>query len=237
MESGKINIFIIILLVAALSGWGMVIYQKELQKQAEERIADVVWEQMEYRRQAEDNIKQDIEAKKKDQEFINQLDYEKELDESINQKIADSENRQTQYYKGLEDSFIKETENRKQFEDFVAMEIENRKQFEDSFTSKIENYQQKQQEYEQELADYKGQVEKYKQHLVDYKGQLEEYKNDAGAGFLSVRNDIARLEEKIDLQDSLISDYHSQLKEIRGRLWELENKQKGFDENNNTASQ
>ena len=58
--SGKANIFTVILFGLALSGWGMVVYQNELQRQSEERIVKAIWEQVEYRRQAEDSIKQDI---------------------------------------------------------------------------------------------------------------------------------------------------------------------------------
>lgn len=84
------NVFVAVLLGLALFGWGMFVYQNKLQRGAEERIAKAVWEEVESRRQTEDSIKQDIEAKKKAQAFILQLDYEKELIESIRQEIADS---------------------------------------------------------------------------------------------------------------------------------------------------
>lgn len=146
---GKANVFVVALLGLALFGWGMVIYQNNLQRRAEERIAKAVWEEIESRRQIEDSIKQDIEAKNKDRAFILQLDYEKELVEFIRQEIADSENRQMQHYKKLEDFFVKE----------------------------IQTHKQKQQEYEQQLADYKAQVEEYNALLQKNIEHLEEYNN------------------------------------------------------------
>lgn len=146
---GKANIFVLMLLVLVLAGWGMVVYQNILQRRAEERIAKAVWEEIESRRQMEDSIKQDIEVKKKGQEFILQLDHEKELVGSIRQEIADSENRQIQYYKKLEDFYVEE----------------------------IRAHKQKQQEYEQQLADYKAQVGEYNVLLQKNIERLEECNN------------------------------------------------------------
>lgn len=146
---GKANVFVVALLGLVLFGWGMVIYQNNLQRRSEERIAKAVWGEIESRRQTEDSIKQDIEVKKKGQEFILQLDYEKELVESIRQEIADSENRQIQYYKKLEDFYVEE----------------------------IRAHKQKQQEYEQQLADYKAQVGEYNALLQKNIEHLEEYNN------------------------------------------------------------
>ncbi|MDP3041663.1 MAG: hypothetical protein Q8N62_02880 [Candidatus Omnitrophota bacterium] len=146
---GKADIFVVIFLGLASFGWGMVIYQNILQRESEERIAKAVREEIEYRRQTEDSIKQDIEAQKKAQAFILQLDYEKELAGFIRQEIADSENRQIQHYKKLEDLFAGEAQ----------------------------AYRQKQQEYEQQLVGYRTGVEEYSVLLQKNIERLDEYKN------------------------------------------------------------
>ena len=127
---GKANVSVVALLGLALFGWSMVIYQNILQRRAEERITRAVWEKIESRREIEEPIKQDIEARKKNQAFIRQLDHERELVESMEQEIADSENRQIQSYKKPDDFFV----------------------------TQMQAHKQKQQEYEQQLADYKAQM-------------------------------------------------------------------------------
>ena len=141
------KIIAVVLLAVILSGWGIVIYQSNLQRGSEERIAQAVFEQIESRRQMEVSIKQDIEAKKKAQAFITQLDYEKELVASIRQEIADSESRQMQEYQRLEDLFAEDTEAHKQ----------------------------KQQEQEQQLAGYKAKADECNGLLQMNIGHLEEY--------------------------------------------------------------
>lgn len=146
---GKANIFVVIFMGLALFGWGMVVYQNILQRGSEDRITKAVREEIEYRRQTEDSINQDIEAQKKAQAFILQLDYEKELAGFIRQEIVDSENRQIQQYKKLEDSFVEVTQ----------------------------VYRQKHQEYEQQLVGYKASVDEYNVLLQKNIEHLEEYKN------------------------------------------------------------
>ncbi|MDD5120865.1 MAG: hypothetical protein PHR84_06115 [Candidatus Omnitrophica bacterium] len=189
--SGKANVLLIILLGLALSGWGTVVYQNNLQRRSEGRITQAVWEQIESLKQTEDSIKQGIEDKKKAQAFIMQLDYEKELVAYIRQEITDSENRQIQYYKKHEDSFAEMTQAYKQKEQEYLQKLSEDEVKLGEYnvllqknTDRLAEYYNKTLESNEKIAQLEKRIDSQNKRIADYEGQLqgmikklEEYKD------------------------------------------------------------
>ncbi|MDD3087964.1 MAG: hypothetical protein PHP89_05305 [Candidatus Omnitrophica bacterium] len=141
------RIVIFLLLVLLVLGWGLFILQARLQKDSDRRVAKLVWEEINYRREIEDSIKQGIEEQKKSHAFIMQLDYERQITDLISREISKLEDKQLRLQEELGAAVSKE-----------AL-----------------NYQQAQRDYEFKLSEYKGQLDGQGVLLRDFLLQLKDY--------------------------------------------------------------
>jgi chromosome segregation ATPase len=139
-----INSLVLVLVFIAL---GAVVYQNKRQQDSEERIIKSIWKEIEFRKEVEEGIRQDIDAQRKNLDFVMRLEAEKEIAESLRQEIAETEERQGISYRKLEDSFIKDSEKR----------------------------EEKQKDFENELADYKNKLVEYNLLLQDNIKSLKAY--------------------------------------------------------------
>jgi membrane-associated HD superfamily phosphohydrolase len=136
-----------LLLVFLALSWGLFILQARLQKDSDRRVAKLVWEEINYRREIEDSIKQGIEEQKKSHAFVMQLDYERQITDLISREISKLEDKQLSLQEELWAAISKE-----------AL-----------------NYRQAQKDYELKLSEYKRQLDGQGLLLSDSMLQLKDY--------------------------------------------------------------
>jgi len=136
-----------LLLVFLALSWGLFILQARLQKDSDRRVAKLVWEEINYRREIEDSIKQGIEEQKKSHAFVMQFDYERQITDLISREISKLEDKQLSLQEELWAAISKE-----------AL-----------------NYRQAQKDSELKLSKYKRQLDGQGLLLSDSMLQLKDY--------------------------------------------------------------
>ncbi|MFA5310706.1 MAG: hypothetical protein WC355_00070 [Candidatus Omnitrophota bacterium] len=136
-----------LLLVFLALSWGLFILQARLQKDSDRRVAKLVWEEINYRREIEDSIKQGIEEQKKSHAFVMQFDYERQITDLISREISKLKDKQLSLQEELWAAISKE-----------AL-----------------NYRQAQKDYELKLSEYKRQLDGQGLLLSDSMLQLKDY--------------------------------------------------------------
>jgi len=135
-KDGKIYVVIVFLLILiALAGWGVVMFQANRQKEISQGVKGQLME-YEYRRKAEDAIKRQVEYKKQEQQLLILQEYQRQLENFIVQQMD-------QYKQGVDISVS-------QMQTLLRQQADDNKKALESFSKIIDDVRQKQEAYHQE---------------------------------------------------------------------------------------
>ena len=177
-----------------LLGWGMVIYQHNLQKGQENRLRQALLEEMVLQRQAEDSIKQEIYSKERTRKFVKQLERDREIIESLQQQIADTESRFLE--QGRQQSSAIATD----MGLFKQKQIEDRQQLA-RHDGLIEGCLVAHSTQEKQLAQYIDTLADYNQRLLSLQeklAQLEKQMAGYAGEFTPLQEQCAGLKDALD---------------------------------------
>ncbi len=188
------RITVIFLLILLALGWGLFILHLRLQKDSDKRVANLVWEEISYRRQIEDSIKQGIEEQKKSHAFIMQLDYERQITDLISQEISKLDDKQARL----------------------------REEFEIALSKEAGNYRQAQKDYELKLSEYREQLDGQGTLLRDSIFQLKDCATRLSQDSEEIRDLEKRIDYQSSLITKYGEQLEAVKKELNGILGEIE---------------
>jgi|GEM_PF-5235723 len=191
------NTLILILVCFGIFGAAIIFYHNKLLGDYEMRLKESIMKQIEDRIKTEEGIKQELDIKRREREFLQRLESERELKDMLEMRFKEYDSQLQEYnqkqleYEGLLAEYKSQMEKQSdKLSDYEAKLIEYQKGLDeqkqqqlqlikdmgDSLTRKLQEYSQQLFEYERQLAEYKKQLSQQNSRLDEYDKQLLQYK-------------------------------------------------------------
>lgn len=171
----------------------MLFYQNKLQYDSEKKLRGEILSAWEERKKIEDSIKNEMESKRNNQEFVTKLGYQRELEEMVDSKLVLLEegistfksnletlvNSRLSEYEGEALSFNQQSEARiKKMQEYVDLQEARRKGLESSFKERLKLSEDNQENYATQVKNLKQEIQRLLKKQADLEKRINKY--DAG---------------------------------------------------------
>lgn len=182
----RINTILLIVLLFII----MLFYQKKLQNDSDKRLRGAILSEWEERKGIEDSIKNEMDSKRGNREFLMQQNYQRELEEMFTSKLSGLEEGISTFKENLESlvnsrlteyeaktlSFDQQSEARiKKLREFVDQQEVSIKELGSSFRKCLKSNGDSQQENLSQVQYLKKEIQKLIKKQVDLEKRINKY--------------------------------------------------------------
>lgn len=179
-----------ILLLVVLSLMVMLFYQSKLQYDAEKRLRGEILKEWEERKKIEDSVKNEMESKRDNQEYVTKLGYQRELEDMLGSKLAGVEegfstfknnleslvNSRLSEYEGQALSFNQQTEVRiKKMQEYIDLQEARRRELESSFKERLRLNEDNQTKYTDQVKNLKQEIQRLLKKQAGLEKRINRY--------------------------------------------------------------
>ena len=168
----------------------MLFYQNKLQDDSEKRLRGSILSEWEERKNIEDSIKNEMESKRDNQEFVTKLGYQRELEEMLDSRLAGLEegistfksnleslvNSRLSEYGGQAISFNQQSEIRiKKMQEYVDLLEARRKELESSFKERLKSNEDNLEKFTSQVNYLKQEIQRLIKKQADLEKRINKY--------------------------------------------------------------